>query len=196
LNDEQNDRRKRSRENDLDGHRSDNFDDHRRDDLDGNSPLDNVQVLAQRDLVRGPDLFQNAEIFYALGDRYEIAKVIGRKKDNEGNYIGRMHKNPIIDSRICTIHFQDGEERDITFNLLSEHLYSQVDSEGPQYRIFKEIINHRKNKNVLDKEDGYRTLANGTWVPKKSVVGCDLKVEWKDGTTACIPLKELKEKIL
>jgi hypothetical protein len=36
-------------------------------------------------------------------------------------------------------------------------------------------------------------LANGTRVPKKSVVGWDLEVEWNDGTTAWIPLKEIKE---
>jgi hypothetical protein len=36
-------------------------------------------------------------------------------------------------------------------------------------------------------------LANGKRIPKKSVVGWDMEVEWKDGTTAWIPMKELKE---
>jgi hypothetical protein len=159
-------------------------------DSDGHNPLDKVQVLAQSDKVRGPDLFQNAEIIYPMVDRYEIAKVIGRKKDPEGNFIGRKHRNPILDSHIFTIRFKDGEEKDIAFNVLAEHLYSHVDSKGNQYRIFKEIINHRKNKNAMDKVDGYRTIPNGTRVPKKTVVGWDLEVEWKDGTTAWIPLKE------
>jgi lauroyl/myristoyl acyltransferase len=88
-------------------------------------------------VVRGPDLFQNAELIYPHGDRYEIAKVISQKKDQDGNFVGRAHKNPILDSRIFTIRFSDGEEKDIAFNVLAEHLYSQVDLEGNQYRIFK-----------------------------------------------------------
>jgi hypothetical protein len=59
--------------------------------------------------------------------------------------------------------------------------------------LFKEIFNHRRNKNVLDKADAYRVLSNGTRTPKKSTVGWDVEIEWKDGTTSWIPLKELKE---
>ena len=145
------------------------------------------------DAVRGPDLFQNAEIFLPHGDRNEIAKVIGRKRDQDGNYIGRAHKNPVLDSRKFTVRFNDGGEKDITFNLLAEHLYSQVDSEGNQYRLFRELINHRKNKNALDKADQYRILGNGKRVLKKSTTGWDFEIEWKDGSTSWVTLKELKE---
>jgi hypothetical protein len=92
-----------------------------------------------------------------------------------------------------TIRFADGEEKDITYNILAEHLYSQVDSEGSQYRLFKEIFNHRRSKSAVDKADAYRVLSNGTRVPKKSTTGWDFEMEWKDGTTSWIPLKELKE---
>jgi hypothetical protein len=43
-----------------------------------------VQVEVTDDIVRGPDLFQNADIFYPHGDRNEIAKVIGRKQNDDG----------------------------------------------------------------------------------------------------------------
>jgi hypothetical protein len=95
-----------------------------------------VQLQAlnpQNDVVRGPDLFHNAEIYYPHGDRNEIARVIGRKRNAEGDYISRAHKNPILDSRIFTIRFADGEEKDIAYNILAEHIYSQVDSEGNQH---------------------------------------------------------------
>ena len=98
----------------------------------------------KNDKVRGPDLFQNAEIYLPHGDRNEIAKVIGQKRDNDGNYVGRAHKQPMLDSRIFTVRFPDGEEKDIAYNMLAEHLFSQVDSEGNQYRLFSGIINHRR----------------------------------------------------
>jgi hypothetical protein len=56
--------------------------------------------------------------------------VIGRKQNADGNYIGRAHKNPPLDSRIFTVRFPNGEEEDITYILLAEHLFSQVDSKG------------------------------------------------------------------
>jgi len=51
-----------------------------------------------------------------------------------------------LDSRIYIVQFPDGETRDVSYNTLAEHLFSQVDSEGNQYQLFREIINHRKNK--------------------------------------------------
>jgi Reverse transcriptase (RNA-dependent DNA polymerase) len=150
---------------------------------------DNTEVT---ETIRGPDLFQNAELFLPHGDRNETAKVIGRKRDHDGNYIGRAHQNPVLDSRIFTVRFNDGEEKDISYNILAEHLYSQVDSEGNQYRIFREIINHRSNKRAVDKADMYR-IVNGKRIMKQTTAGWDFEVEWKDGSTSWIPLKELKE---
>ena len=57
------------------------------------------------DTTSGPDEFQGAEIYLPLGDRNEIAKVIGRKRNQDGNYIGRRHQNPVLDSRIFTVQW-------------------------------------------------------------------------------------------
>ena len=118
--------------------------------------------------------------------------MIGRKRNADGNYIGRAHKNPQLDSRIFTVRFPNGEEKDITYNILAEHLFSQVDSEGNQYRLFREIIHHRRKKSALDKADQYRILNNGKRMMKKSTAGWDFEIEWKDGSTSWLPLKELK----
>ena len=67
-------------------------------------------------------------------------------------------------------------------------MYSQVDSEGKQYRYFVAIINHRKNTKAVDKVDQFRTHYG-----KKTTTGWNLEVEWKDGTTSWLPLKEIKE---
>jgi hypothetical protein len=60
----------------------------------------------------------------------------------------------------------------IAFNVLAEHLFSQVDSEGNQYRLFKEIINHRKGKLVVDKADQFRLdRRTGNQVMKQTTAG-------------------------
>eukprot|EP00934_Nitzschia_sp_Nitz4_P002319 Nitzschia sp. Nitz4//scaffold471_size5685//193//5616//NITZ4_009210-RA/size5685-processed-gene-0.1-mRNA-1//1//CDS//3329552692//2319//frame0 len=141
----------------------------------------------------GWTLFKNAEVILPHGDRQEIAKIIGRKRNADGLYVGRAHSNPALDSRVFTARFPDGEEKDIAFNILAEHLYSQVDSEGRQQQIFREIIAHRRNKRAVDKADQFRTLPNGRRIQKKTTAGWDLEIEWKDGSTSWLTLKELKE---
>jgi Reverse transcriptase (RNA-dependent DNA polymerase) len=145
------------------------------------------------DLVNGPDTLKGAQVILPRGDHNEIAKVLGRKKNSNRNYIGRAHRNPILDSRIFRVQFSDGDEKDIMYNMLAEHLFSQVDAEGNQYRLFKEIINHRKKDNAIGKEDQFRITKDGRRIQKKTVTGWDIEVEWKDGSTSWLPLKEVKE---
>ncbi len=142
----------------------------------------------------GPEPLLYAEVFLPHGDREEIAKVIGRKRNADGNYIGRKHQNPMLDSRVFVVEFPDGDQKDVAYNIIAEHLFSQVDEEGNQYRIFKEIVNHRKTKRAVERSDQYRIdRRTGRRTKKSTTAGWDLEVEWKDGSTSWIPLKELKE---
>jgi hypothetical protein len=62
--------------------------------------------------------------------------------------------------------------------MLAEHLYSQVDNDGNQYRLFKEIINHRKKNLPVDKSDQYRVdKRTGKKEKKKTTMGWDLEIE-------------------
>ena len=117
---------------------------------------------------------------------------MGRKRNSDGLFIGRPHRNPILHSRVFTVSFPDGDEMDVAYNTIAEHLFSQVDEEGNQYQLFKEIVGHRKNKRAIDKADQYR-MANGKSRKKQTTAGWDLEVEWADGSTSWLPLKELKE---
>ena len=82
-----------------------------------------------------------------------------------------------------------GNQREI----IAENLYSQVDEEGRSYSILKEIVHHRKNSCAIEKSDGWITTRSGTKRRKTTTTGWDLEVEWKDGSTSWVPLKELKE---
>lgn len=162
---------------------------------DENSSVIDIEIEDNaNDITSGPEPLQNAEVFLPHGDRNEIAKVIGRKRSSDGLYIGRKHQNPLLDSRIFVVEFPDGDHKDVAYNILAEHLYSQIDSEGNQYRLFKEIINHRKKKSAVEKSDQFRIdHRNGKQEKKKTTAGWDLEIEWKDGSTSWLPLKELKE---
>jgi hypothetical protein len=125
--------------------------------------------------VSGPEPLLNAQVYLAHGDRFEIAKVIGRKRNSDGLFIGRKHSNPILDSRVFIVEFPDGEQKDVSYNLIAEHLFSQVDSKGNQYRLFKEIINHRVKITVENTCDFLQTPVlrkyTGCLVHRTSTIG-------------------------
>jgi hypothetical protein len=162
---------------------------------DTSEAVDDVKLRheVKDDLVSGPDPFIGAKVYMPHGDQTEIAKVLGCKRGPDGNYIGRAHANPILDSRQFIIEFPDGEQQDIAYNMLAEHLFSQVDEEGNQYRMFKAIIGHRRKKDAVDKADQYTVHKNGKQVKKKTLRGWDMELEWMDGSTSFLPLKTVKE---
>jgi len=142
---------------------------------------------------RGFDPLVRAEVILPHKGGDMMAKVVGRKRDANGNLVGRKHKLPVLDLHVYEVELLDGERQEISFNILAEHLLSQIDEEGNQYQIFKEIVDHRKDpKRAVDKADQFFTKGKKKHM-RKTTTGWDLEVEWKDGTTSWLLLKALKE---
>jgi hypothetical protein len=53
----------------------------------------------------------------------------------------------LVTSTFCVILL----DTDLSYNVLVEHLFNKVDEDGNQYQLFKDIVNHRKNKSAMDK---------------------------------------------
>ena len=141
--------------------------------------------------VYGPNELTGMEVYPSHGDRTEIAKVLGQKRNADGNFMGRKHSNPILDSHVFVVEFPDGEQKDISYNILAEHLHSQMDDEGNAYKLFWGIIGHREKVGAVDMADQYRQVGNKQ-VKKKTLAGWDIEVEWIDRTSSWFPLKEVK----
>lgn len=118
-----------------------------------------------------------------------------RLKDQQGNPIGRRHPtNAMFDDRKYEVEFSDGTAGEYYGNVISEHMLSQVDSEGRQYLLMEEITDHRKDGRALSKEDGWIQVKPGRPKRRKiTTVGWSLRVRWKDGSHDWVPLKDLKE---
>ena len=91
------------------------------------------------------------------------------------------------------VELEDGTVEEYTANLVAENMYSQFDSEGQHFSILKEITDHRRRRGAIAKKDGYTVSHNGNRHPKKTTRGWDLLVEWCDGQTAWVPLKDIKD---
>jgi hypothetical protein len=139
------------------------------------------------------DNYLNSELLLPDGDNLVRARVIKRAKGEDGNPIGLHHKNPLFDTREYTVEFPDGSTAEYQANIIAENLFSQADSEGKQYMILKEICDHKKDGRAIQIADGFTVSKNGNKVPKKTTIGWQLLVEWKDGSTDWVALKDLKE---
>jgi hypothetical protein len=76
------------------------------------------------------DEYLTAEVLLPNGGDVTRAKVIGRKRDADGNPAGRRHSNPILDTRKYKVQFPDGATDVFTANIIAESMYSQFDGDG------------------------------------------------------------------
>jgi hypothetical protein len=129
------------------------------------------------------DKYLTAEVMLPNGGELVRAKVTSRKRDVDGNPVGKSHSNPLLDSRLYDVEFPDGSTDSFTANTIAESMYSQIDDEGYTYQLMDEIIDHQKDATALSKGD----------TTPMTTKGWKLLVQWKDKTTSWIPLKDLKE---
>lgn len=110
----------------------------------------------------------------------------------EGNPIGTYNKNPLLNDQLYEVEYPDGTTDRFFANVIAENIFSQVDSEGRETYVLKEITNHRFNNKALSSDDAYEILRNGEKKMKPTTAGAEVEVEWNDGTTDWLPMKEVK----
>ena len=84
-----------------------------------------------------------------------------RKRDADGNLIGKSHSNPMLDTSIYKVEMDTGETEAYSANIIAEHIYSQVDHEGYTHQVLDEIIDHRKTSSAIPISEGLVTLKSG-----------------------------------
>ncbi|MGH3054233.1 MAG: reverse transcriptase domain-containing protein, partial [Gaiellaceae bacterium] len=139
------------------------------------------------------DQYISANVLLPKGDGMLSGTVVGRKRDTNGNPIGNYSNNPILDSRVYEVEFPDGHVEEYSANTIAESLYAQVDDEGNQYLILKEIIDYNKDHSAISKDDMYTYSSNGNQIKRRTTKGWKLCILWKDGSTTWEPLRNLKE---
>ena len=120
------------------------------------------------------------------------ARVVQRRTDPFGNPIGRAHANPLMDTREYEVILEDGTYDVYCANTIAENIWSQCDSEGREVQTFKEIIDHKADERAITIANGF-DIVNGHRKPKKTTIGWKIMVEFVDGSTVWLPLKEVKD---
>ena len=167
---------------------TDLFHDQKDDPIEGTP--DNDHVLEPTPEVA--DNYLSMEILFPRGDAMARGRVISRKRDADGNPTGRQHDNPILDTRVYNVQFDDGEISELAANVIAENLYAQCDPEGNQYILLEGLVDYRRNDTATTLID-QRTIHNGRPSVKKNTIGWQICCQWRDGSTSWEHLRDLKE---
>jgi hypothetical protein len=140
--------------------------------------------------------YLTALVLMPRGDQVLKAQVTARKRDSNGNPVGKANLKPILDTREYVVQFfEDGTKDVFSANAMGECMYAQVDNEGNTFALMSEIIDHKSDaRRAMKIADGTFMNKQGRMRPCITTQGWRLLVEeWKDGTTSWATLKELKE---
>lgn len=90
------------------------------------------------------------------------------------------------------VEYHDGTVERLQSNIIAENMMSQVDAYGHHHQILKEIVEHKRDGSAITIENGFIRSRSGNLHPKKTTRGWKLLVEWRDGSSSWVPLKDLK----
>ena len=138
------------------------------------------------------DKYVSAKVQLHRDEMLQRGFVRGRKRDANGNLIGHYHENPILDTALYEVEFEDGHVEAFHANQIAEAIYATVDDEGYVYQELQEIVDHKSDGSAIKADDGY-VMLRGKRVPKRTTKGWKMCVRWKDESTSWVDLKDLKE---
>ena len=101
------------------------------------------------------DKYLSAKVMIPRGEDLAYGQVVGRKRDHSGQLVGRSNPNPLLDTAIYEIQFDDGKVEEYTANIVAESIYAQVDDEGYTLHLVDEIVGHTKDKTAVDLSESF-----------------------------------------
>ena len=139
------------------------------------------------------DKYIGAKVLLPNGDVQSEATVLSRKRSADGTHlIGKANSNPLLDTRVYNVEFNDGTIDEYSANLIAESIYSNTDVDRNTYSIIEGIIDHRTNQDAVPLSEGTITM-NGRRKKRITTKGWELLIRWKDGSQSWLPLKDVKE---
>ena len=141
----------------------------------------------------GDDTYLNMEVAIPRnGPGPEFAKVTKRLRDANGLPIGVANDNPILDSRMYEVEYSDDYRASMSANAIAQNLFASIDEEGNRHVLFSEIVDHRTDGTEVTQQDAFVTTRSGTKRRRETTKGWEILVQWKDGSTSWIALKDMK----
>jgi hypothetical protein len=153
-----------------------------------------IEERPEEDDKEAMDKYLNIELIMNVGTNKErFGHVLKRARGLDGEPIGHAHANPLFDTNEYEIEFTDGTREKYQVNIIAKNMLAQVDSEGNQHLLLKEITDHKSNNSAILISKGTVCSVNGMEKPKHTTRVWFLLVQWHDGSVSWERLADLKE---
>jgi len=117
------------------------------------------------------DKYLAADAILPKGENMVLGKVTGRKRDLDGNPIGKDHSNPIFDTHLYQVQFPNGRVEEYSANIIAQNIYSELDTEGFRYILLDSIVDYEKGEDALPPEQRFVVGANGNIHNRRTTKG-------------------------
>ncbi len=125
------------------------------------------------------DTFVNMEVKLNRREKELYGKVIGLFLDRNGNTIGQAHENPVLNTLMYKVKFDDGTSGVYAANIIAENMWRSVNDKGYHEDSLHLIIGHQFSKNA--EKDGYVHDRHRRKRLRKTTRGVQLLVAICDG---------------
>jgi hypothetical protein len=136
--------------------------------------------------------FVSARVVIPVGGVMKHGVVVKRKRDEDGLLIGVANKNPILDTSLHEVEFDDGLVEAFTANTIAENIWAHTDNNSNFYSLVDEILDHEKTSEAVHGDDQY-VMYKGKQRQQRTTKGWKFCVRWKDTSISWVDLKDLKE---
>ena len=121
-----------------------------------------------------------------------MEKVMRMTISNDQNMTSGTY-NSLADHSSYEVQVSDGTTEELTLNVIVENMFSGYDSEGHHFQLLVEITDHKRYFLAVRISNGFIISENLNQVPKNTIRGRKLLVEWKNSTVDCVSLNKLDE---
>jgi len=101
------------------------------------------------------DQYLTANVLLDRGGDVQLRMVVERKRDHDGNAVGRSNTNPLLETCVCEVEFPDGSVDVLTADTIMEAFYYLLDDEGRSYAVLAGIVDHAKDGTALSADDAF-----------------------------------------
>lgn len=115
------------------------------------------------------DKYVSSRVCIHQGDGMSYGTVVRRKRDSNGELTKHSNRNPLMDTSIYEVEFDNGDTESYSANIITEAIYSQIDA----YYSLDEIIDHKSDGTAVKEDDAYITR-NGRRVLRQTTKGWKL----------------------
>ena len=95
----------------------------------------------------------NAEVLTPVGYMELQCKVTKRVRVTDVQTIGIWYNKPFNKIQMYEVINPDGSTCELTYNAISKIIFTQCDTQGRQYKIIYEILDHNLNETDIQKSN-------------------------------------------